>query len=163
MRFLMFFILGVNVSYIYVFQPFSSISIDRIWTQCQHSLVHAYSITIPLSTAINYYANQPTVLTHFKCSQLCLWLTHRAQRVLTLCVSRPWISISTCVIMFEYVHEYMYVCIYVFIQTISIAPLQAHYYSEALPSQHGYCAGISRRSATGNGEWTTCPRSLRGG
>ena len=39
-----------------------------------------------------------------------------------------------------------------FIQAISIAPLQVHYYSEALPRQHGYCAGISRRSATGNCE-----------
>ena len=39
-----------------------------------------------------------------------------------------------------------------FIQAISIAPLQSHYYSEALPTQHGYCAGISRRSATGNCE-----------
>ena len=26
-----------------------------------------------------------------------------------------------------------------FIQTISIAPLQVHFYSEALPTQHGYC------------------------
>jgi len=26
------------------------------------------------------------------------------------------------------------------------------YYSEALQTQHGYCAGISRRSATGNCE-----------
>src|SRR6218665_2128592 len=49
-----------------------------------------------------------------------------------------------------------------FIQAISIAPLQVHYYSEALPSQHGYCAGISRRSATGNCEQRTCPRFLRG-
>ena len=32
-----------------------------------------------------------------------------------------------------------------FIQAISIA----HYYSEALLTQHGYCVGISRRSATG--------------
>src|SRR6218665_2296951 len=31
-----------------------------------------------------------------------------------------------------------------FIQTISIASLQVHYYSEALPTQHGYCAGVSR-------------------
>src|SRR6218665_1130002 len=30
---------------------------------------------------------------------------------------------------------------------ISIAPLQVHYYSEALPTQHGYCIGVSRRSA----------------
>src|SRR6218665_1842349 len=50
-----------------------------------------------------------------------------------------------------------------FIQTISIAPLQVHYYSEALPTQHGYCAGVSRRSTTGNCELRTCPRSLRGG
>src|SRR6218665_494007 len=27
-----------------------------------------------------------------------------------------------------------------FIQAISIAPLQVHYYSEAVPTQHGYCA-----------------------
>ena len=30
---------------------------------------------------------------------------------------------------------------------ISIAPLQVLYYSEALPTQHGYCIGVSRRSA----------------
>ena len=44
----------------------------------------------------------------------------------------------------------------VFIQAISIAPLQVQYYSEVLLTQHGYCAGISRRSATGNCEWRTC-------
>src|SRR6218665_3781346 len=37
-----------------------------------------------------------------------------------------------------------------FIQAILIAPLQVHFYSEALPTQHGYCVGVSRRSATGN-------------
>ena len=49
------------------------------------------------------------------------------------------------------------------IQTISIAPLQVHFYSEAFPTQHGYCVGVSHRSATGNCELRTCPRSLRGG
>jgi len=39
-----------------------------------------------------------------------------------------------------------------FIQAISIAPLQVLYYSEALPTQHGYCAGISCQNATGNRE-----------
>src|SRR6218665_120226 len=39
-----------------------------------------------------------------------------------------------------------------FIQTISIAPLEVHYYSEALTTQHGYCVGVSRRSAKGNCE-----------
>ena len=34
-----------------------------------------------------------------------------------------------------------------FIPFTSIAPLQALYYSEALPLQHGYCIGVSRRSA----------------
>ena len=29
-----------------------------------------------------------------------------------------------------------------FIQAISDAPLQVHYYSEALPIQHGYCVGV---------------------
>jgi len=28
------------------------------------------------------------------------------------------------------------------IQAISIAPLQVHYYSEALPTQHGYFVGV---------------------
>src|SRR6218665_1459416 len=34
-----------------------------------------------------------------------------------------------------------------FIPAISIAPLQVHYYSEALRLQHGYCIRVSRRSA----------------
>jgi len=44
------------------------------------------------------------------------------------------------------------VFIHSFIQTISIAPLQDHFYSEALLTQHEYCAGVSRRSATCNCE-----------
>jgi len=47
-----------------------------------------------------------------------------------------------------------------FYSASSIAPLQVRYYSEALPTQHGYCAGVSRRSATGNCELRTCSRSL---
>ena len=35
---------------------------------------------------------------------------------------------------------------------ISIAPLQVHYYSEALPTEHGYCVGVSRRRVTDNCE-----------
>ena len=50
-----------------------------------------------------------------------------------------------------------------FIQAISMVPLQVHYYSEALPAQHGYCVVVSCRSATGNCKWKTCPRSLYGG
>ena len=42
--------------------------------------------------------------------------------------------------------------IHSFIHDISIAPLQVHHYPEALPTQHGYCVGVSRRSATGNCE-----------
>ena len=38
-----------------------------------------------------------------------------------------------------------------------------HHHSEALPTQHGYCAEISHRSVTGNCELKTCPRSLRVG
>src|SRR6218665_2367921 len=68
-----------------------------------------------------------------------------------------------------YIYMYIYICIYIyiyihsFIQTISIAPLQVHVYSAALSTQHGYCAGVSRRSATGNCDLRTCPRSLRDG
>ena len=36
--------------------------------------------------------------------------------------------------------------VYSFIHAISIAPLQVHYYSEALPTQHGYCVGVSREA-----------------
>ena len=43
--------------------------------------------------------------------------------------------------------------IHSFIQLISIVPPQVHYYSEAIPTQHGYCVGVSRRSATGNCKW----------
>ena len=43
--------------------------------------------------------------------------------------------------------------IHSFIQAISIAPLQVHYYIEALLTKHGYCAGNSCLSATGNCEW----------
>src|SRR6218665_1790088 len=43
-----------------------------------------------------------------------------------------------------------YKFIHPFIQAISIAPLKVLYCSEALPTQHGYCLGISRLSATGN-------------
>src|SRR6218665_187851 len=42
-----------------------------------------------------------------------------------------------------------------------IAPLQVHFYSEALLTQHRYCAGVSRQSATGKCELRTCPRSIR--
>jgi len=33
--------------------------------------------------------------------------------------------------------------VYSFIQAISIAPFQFHYYSDALPTQKGYCFGVS--------------------
>ena len=57
----------------------------------------------------------------------------------------------------------MYVFFHSFVPAISIAPLQVLYYSEVLPTQHGYCIEVSCRSATGNCKWRTCPRSLRGG
>jgi len=53
--------------------------------------------------------------------------------------------------------------IHSFIPDISIVPLQDHYYSEKLPTQHGYCVRVLRKRATGNCEWRTCPRSLHGG
>ena len=52
--------------------------------------------------------------------------------------------------------------IHSFIWAISLAPLQAHYNSEALRTQHKYCVRVSRQSTTGNCEWKTCPRSLHG-
>ena len=53
-------------------------------------------------------------------------------------------------------HNHMKWVIHSLIPVISTAPLQVHYYSEVLPTQHGYCVGISCRSATGNCEWRTC-------
>ena len=38
------------------------------------------------------------------------------------------------------------------IQAISIAPLQVHYYTEALLTQHRCCVGVLRQSAMGNCE-----------
>src|SRR6218665_3243516 len=79
------------------------------------------------------------------------------------------VSFITCthVCMYSCVHVCMHVCmcvfIHLFIQTISIGPLQVHYYSEALLTQHGYCAGVSCRCATRNCELRTCPRFLRVG
>ena len=40
-------------------------------------------------------------------------------------------------------------CTILFIQAISVSPLQVYYYSEALPTQHEYCVRVSRRSTTG--------------
>jgi len=48
------------------------------------------------------------------------------------------------------------VFIHSFIQAISIAPLQVHYYSGTLPTQHGYCVRVSGWGAKGNCEWKTC-------
>jgi len=45
-----------------------------------------------------------------------------------------------------------FIYLFLFILAISIAPLQVHFYSEVLPTQHGYCVGVSHRSATGNCE-----------
>ena len=47
---------------------------------------------------------------------------------------------------------YPYSYIHSFIQAISIAPLQVHYYSEVLPTKHEYCVRVSHRSATTNCE-----------
>jgi len=50
----------------------------------------------------------------------------------------------------------------IFIQAICrpIAPLQVHYYTEALPTQHWYCVGVSSQSTRGKCEWSTWQRSL---
>jgi len=52
----------------------------------------------------------------------------------------------------SFIHSFVRSFVHSFNQTISIAPLPGHYYSEALPTQYGYCAGVSRWNATGNCE-----------
>jgi|SRR6218665_2325767 len=47
-----------------------------------------------------------------------------------------------------FIHSIIHSFIHSFIQAISIAHLQVNYHSEALPTQQGYCVGVSRRSAT---------------
>ena len=48
----------------------------------------------------------------------------------------------TCIYSFAIVKNHGNM-VHSFIQTISIAPLQVQYYSEALPTQHGCCVGVS--------------------
>jgi len=61
---------------------------------------------------------------------------------------------------FEHFNESIYSFIHTFIQAISIALLQVHYHSEALPTQHGYCVGVSRRIAQATAK--DLPKVLRG-
>src|SRR6218665_3798489 len=75
------------------------------------------------------------------------------------CLTKGNSGVKPSLSIYSFIHSF----IHSFIQTISIAHLQVPFYSEALPTQHGYCARVSRRSATGNCELRTCPRSLRGG
>src|SRR6218665_652780 len=92
------------------------------------------------------------------CLSLCIPLQTLEQR-------KKWIYLISLSVALCFVSQSFHALLFFihFIQTNSIAPLQVHYYSEALPTQHRYCAGISRLSATGNCEGRTCPRSLRGG
>ena len=68
---------------------------------------------------------------------------------------------------------YIHSCIYTYIHTynrhtsfINLFIYRGYFYSTSssplllrgIPTQHGYCAGVSRRSAAGN-----CPRFLRSG
>src|SRR6218665_1050360 len=50
----------------------------------------------------------------------------------------------------SYIHFFLavYQERYSFIHSISIAPLQVLYYSEALPKQHRYCVIVSRRGTS---------------
>jgi len=107
-----------------------------------------------------------------------LWLTVKDSRLRPLVTNvNPWVSIATPVFWTcssTYLQnqsrsetsisilDYFYL-FYLFIPDISIALPEVHYNSEALPTQHRYCAGVSRRSATGNCRLRTCPRSLRRG
>ena len=51
-----------------------------------------------------------------------------------------------------------------FIPDISIAPLQIHYYLRGSPDySNDTVSELTHLSATGNREWRTCPRYLRGG
>ena len=89
------------------------------------------------------------------CSQV-LYAEHCNQSVITQHAAKHAVEFkSSSNITGSFIHS--------FIQAFSIAPLQVRYYSEALSTQHGYCSGVSRRSATGNCELRTCLRSQSGG
>ena len=46
------------------------------------------------------------------------------------------------------IKKHYYLLIHSFIHVTSIAPLQVHYYSEALPTQHGYCVEAPQATAS---------------
>ena len=126
---------------------------DRVITKQRHANRHArtqrrtntHTLSIPLSISVS----------------LSLIVT----RYLSLCsLHQLLLILSSLLAIYACIHRKRHIrhsFIHSFIQTISIASLQVCYYSEALPTQQGYCAGVSRRSAAGNCDLRTCPRSLR--
>ena len=128
---------------------------------CTRSLHYVYFILelILINVLVERFCFKACIRKYHKHLSLCVFFTFRKQlylwleRMRTLLLSS---NFSTSLFRWSnLVHS--------FIQAISIAPLQVHFYSEALPTQHGYCAGVSRQSATGNCELRTCPWSLYGG
>src|SRR6218665_619396 len=86
---------------------------------------------------------------------VCACITMYAYRTLYLCMHGS--IIRSCMYVSNVICKFLSLrgqklLIQYGIQAMSIAPLHVHYYSEALPTQHGYCVGVSRRSATGNCE-----------
>ena len=68
------------------------------------------------------------------------------------CQTLHFILKISCIIVWYAIHVSWFfelILCFSFIQAIFIAPLQVHYYSEALPIAIEYCVGVSRQSATG--------------
>jgi len=140
---------------------FRSVRLNWEYTSCQHGIraskLHmlanllCWDISPDWPTAVKLY--NLSVINHFRV--MTHWL------LLFQCCGNPNNEIDSVSplhpISATNIHPHS------FIQTISIAPFQVHFYSETLPTQHGYCAGVSRRSTTGNCELRTCPRFLRSG
>jgi len=61
------------------------------------------------------------------------------------------------------IFELLYLCKYSFnsfVPSVDFYSTSSSLLLEVLPAQHGYCVRVSRRSATGNCKWRTCPRYL---
>ena len=112
--------------------------------------VHALTRRNKISCTHKSHAHRQTHT--FTCALTCKYIC-------TYAILPIYIYIYIYIYTYIYIHThtyglYIHICINIhsFIQTISIAPLKVYIYSETLPTQHGYCAEVSRRSATGNCE-----------
>src|SRR6218665_268212 len=82
-----------------------------------------------------------------------IWLDNPGARLRLLTLRLPWLSTALTGAATELDHSFIHSDHF---YSASSSPLLLR----SAPTQHGYCAGVSRRSAPSNCELRTCPRSL---